>query len=81
MAAGVDGEPRVVGAGRGGVRYVNEVVADGDGDRVCAVRRDDICDRERPVRVDAENRDLVAAGVDGEQVAPVRAELQRALGG
>ncbi len=36
-------------------------------------------DLKRPVGLDPEHGDLVAAGVDGEQVAPVGAQLERAL--
>src|SRR5205814_6767609 len=64
-----------------GVCDVDEVAVNGDAHRAGAARRDRAAvDRlERAVAVDAQCRELVAAGVDRDHEAPVRSDLDRAL--
>jgi hypothetical protein len=66
-----------------GVGDVDEIAVDGDADRLAASRGDDTVPHERraPVTVDAQHRDLIAAGVDGDQEPAVAGQLDGALRG
>ena len=81
MASGVEREARVVAAVVARVRDVDEASVDGDADGLDAARGHRAAsDRaQSAVGVDAQHRDLIAAGVDGQQVLAAARDLQGAL--
>jgi hypothetical protein len=83
LAARVEREAGVVGACSAVARVgdIDQVARDGDADRLDAVRREwaSVHRTQSATVADAQHRDLVAAGVDGEQVASVAGHLECAL--
>ena len=77
----VEREAGVVAAAGAGVGDIDEPVVDGDADRVLPPEETGLPAGLSHRPSDAQHRDLVAAGVDREQVAAVAAQLQRPLRG
>ena len=83
MAAEAEPEAGVVAAAGPGVGHVHQVAVDRDADRQGAAGGDDAAGHEveRAAGPDPQHRDLVAAGVNGDQEPAIRRDLQRALRG
>jgi hypothetical protein len=82
-AVGAQPEAGVAAAARAGVRHVDQAGrGDRDADRLDPARGHRLATEHRhAARGDAQDRDLVAAGVDRQQVAAIGGGLDRALGG
>ncbi len=78
VAAAIEREARVVAAAGSGIGHVDEVAGDRQAERGRAVRLGRLDQIERTIVLDPENRDVVARGVDGQDVAPIRRELDGA---
>jgi hypothetical protein len=74
-------EARVVAATVAGVGHVHEVVVHSDADRLDSAGSDEPGGElpERPIGPDPQHRDLVAAGIDRQQVATVLTHLEGSL--
>src|SRR6266550_5305961 len=81
VAAGIEREAGVVAAAVAGVGHIHQASVDGDADGLDAAggNRAPSDGIQLAVVVDPQHRDLVAAGIDREQVLAVTRDLQRSL--